>query len=41
MDRIGVHHGFILPLLCYLFIIYYGFRGSRPTGSSVDLVATD
>jgi MFS transporter, FHS family, L-fucose permease len=40
MDRIGVHHGFILPLLCYLFIIYYGFRGSRPTGASMDLVAT-
>jgi FHS family L-fucose permease-like MFS transporter len=40
-DRIGIHHCFILPLLCYLFIIYYGFRGSRPTGPSVDLVATD
>lgn len=41
MDRIGVHHGFILPLLCYLFIIYYGFIGSRPTGTSMDLVATN
>jgi MFS transporter, FHS family, L-fucose permease len=40
-DRIGIHHCFILPFLCYLFIIYYGFRGSRPTGPSVDLVATD
>jgi FHS family L-fucose permease-like MFS transporter len=40
-DRIGIHHCFILPLLCYLFIIYYGFLGSRPTGPSVDLVATD
>jgi MFS transporter, FHS family, L-fucose permease len=40
-DRIGIHHCFILPLLCYLFIIYYGFIGSRPTGPSVDLVATD
>jgi FHS family L-fucose permease-like MFS transporter len=40
-DKIGIHHCFILPLLCYLFIVYYGFLGSRPTGPSVDLVATD
>ncbi len=40
-DRIGIHHCFILPLLCYMFIIYYGFRGSRPTGATMDLVATD
>jgi FHS family L-fucose permease-like MFS transporter len=39
-DRIGLQHCFILPLLCYLFIIYYGFIGSRPTGASMDLVAT-
>jgi FHS family L-fucose permease-like MFS transporter len=29
-DRIGVHHAFILPVICYLFILYYGVRGSRP-----------
>jgi len=29
-DRIGIHHAFILPVLCYLFILYYGVRGSRP-----------
>ncbi|MGA9717514.1 MAG: sugar MFS transporter [Acidobacteriaceae bacterium] len=40
-DHIGIHHCFILPFLCYLYVIYYGFRGSRPTGPSVDLVATD
>jgi FHS family L-fucose permease-like MFS transporter len=40
-DKIGIHHCFILPLLCYLFIIYYGFIGSRPTGTSVDLVAAE
>jgi FHS family L-fucose permease-like MFS transporter len=40
-DRIGIHHCFILPMLCYLFIIYYGFIGSRPTGATMDLVATD
>ena len=29
-DRIGVHHSFILPAICYLYIVYYGFKGSRP-----------
>jgi len=28
-DRIGIHHAFIIPVFCYLFIIYYGLRGSR------------
>jgi MFS transporter, FHS family, L-fucose permease len=26
---IGIHHAFILPLTCYLYIAYYGFRGSK------------
>jgi MFS transporter, FHS family, L-fucose permease len=29
-DHIGVHHAFILPVLCYLYIVFYAFRGSRP-----------
>jgi FHS family L-fucose permease-like MFS transporter len=29
-DHIGVHHAFILPVICYAYILYYGFRGSRP-----------
>jgi FHS family L-fucose permease-like MFS transporter len=29
-DKIGVHHAFVLPILCYLYIAYYAFRGSRP-----------
>ena len=29
-DRVGIHHAFILPVLCYLYIVYYAFRGSRP-----------
>jgi FHS family L-fucose permease-like MFS transporter len=28
-DRIGIHHAFVLPALCYLYIAYYGYRGSR------------
>jgi len=29
-DRIGIHHAFILPVICYLYIVYYAFRGSQP-----------
>ncbi len=29
-DRIGIHHAFILPVICYLYIVYYALRGSRP-----------
>jgi FHS family L-fucose permease-like MFS transporter len=28
-DRIGIHHAFILPVLCYIFIAFYGFKGSK------------
>ncbi len=27
-DRIGIHHAFILPALCYIYIAYYGYYGS-------------
>jgi FHS family L-fucose permease-like MFS transporter len=30
--EIGVHHAFVLPVLCYLYIAYYALRGSRPVG---------
>jgi FHS family L-fucose permease-like MFS transporter len=29
-DHIGLHHAFILPAICYLYIVYYAFKGSRP-----------
>jgi len=29
-DHIGLHHAFILPAVCYLYIVYYAFKGSRP-----------
>jgi FHS family L-fucose permease-like MFS transporter len=32
-DHIGIQHAFILPVLCYLYILYYALRGSRPVGS--------
>jgi FHS family L-fucose permease-like MFS transporter len=32
-DRIGVHHAYFLPALCYLYVVYYGFRGCRHQGA--------
>jgi MFS transporter, FHS family, L-fucose permease len=29
-DHIGVHHAFIVPAICYLFILYFGLSGSKP-----------
>jgi len=28
-DRIGIHHAFFLPAICYLYIAYFAFIGSR------------
>jgi FHS family L-fucose permease-like MFS transporter len=28
-DQMGLQHAFFLPLLCYLYILFYGVRGSR------------
>jgi len=33
-DHIGIHHAFILPVLCYLYIAFFAFKGSAPTRSS-------
>ncbi len=30
-DSIGIHHAFILPVICYLFIAYYGLKGHIPS----------
>jgi MFS transporter, FHS family, L-fucose permease len=29
-DRVGLHHAFILPILCYLYVLFYGLSGSKP-----------
>lgn len=29
-DSIGIHHAFVLPVICYLFILYYGLKGHIP-----------
>jgi FHS family L-fucose permease-like MFS transporter len=32
-DRIGIHHAFFLPVLCYLYIMFYAFKGSKPVSA--------
>ncbi len=29
-DRIGIHHAFFVPVICYLYILYYAVSGSKP-----------
>jgi FHS family L-fucose permease-like MFS transporter len=33
-DHIGLHVAFVLPVLCYLYIVFYGFIGSKPRDAS-------
>jgi FHS family L-fucose permease-like MFS transporter len=28
-DRIGIQHAFVVPLVCYAYIVWYGLRGSH------------
>jgi FHS family L-fucose permease-like MFS transporter len=30
-DKIGIQYAFIVPIICYIFIAYYGFSGYKPT----------
>jgi FHS family L-fucose permease-like MFS transporter len=39
-DRIGIHHAFILPALCYIYIAFYGYKGSIHKTSLPPLVAS-
>ncbi len=29
-DTIGIHHAFFIPVLCYLYVAYYGIKGHTP-----------
>ena len=29
-DTVGIHHAFILPVICYFYILFYGVSGSKP-----------
>jgi FHS family L-fucose permease-like MFS transporter len=30
-DKVGIQHSFVLPVICYLYIAFYGLWGSKPT----------
>jgi FHS family L-fucose permease-like MFS transporter len=30
-DRVGIQYSFVIPVICYLYIAYYGLWGSKPT----------
>jgi FHS family L-fucose permease-like MFS transporter len=30
-DKVGIQHSFVIPIICYLYIAYYGLAGSKPT----------
>jgi len=34
-DSVGLHHAFVLAALCYLYIAYYGYKGSKPMGPGI------
>ena len=36
-DRFGLQTAFLLPAACYLYILFYGFWGSRPSHASATL----
>ncbi len=29
-DYVGIHHAFVLPVICYLYILFYALSGSKP-----------
>jgi MFS transporter, FHS family, L-fucose permease len=29
-DRIGIHHAFFLPIICYLYVLFFAMSGSKP-----------
>ena len=29
-DHVGIHHAFVIPVICYLYIVFFGLIGSKP-----------
>jgi len=40
-DAVSLHMAFLVPAACYIYLAYYGFVGSKPTGEQVALTAVD
>ena len=38
-DRIGIQHAFVLPIFCYAYIAFYGFKGYKPAGRNTQELA--
>jgi FHS family L-fucose permease-like MFS transporter len=34
-DRVGIHHAFFLPILCYFYIAFYAFVGSKRKSAAI------
>ncbi|MGO9260576.1 MAG: sugar MFS transporter [Bryobacteraceae bacterium] len=32
-DSVGLHHAFVLPVICYLYILFYALSGSKPASA--------
>ena len=32
-DGFGLHHAFVLPVICYLYILFYAASGSKPSSA--------
>lgn len=32
-DRIGIHHAFFIPVVCYLYILFFALSGSKPNSA--------
>jgi FHS family L-fucose permease-like MFS transporter len=32
-DRVGIQHAFVIPMVCYVYIAWFGLWGSKPTGA--------
>jgi FHS family L-fucose permease-like MFS transporter len=30
-DKVGIQQAFVLPIICYIYIAYYGLSGYKPT----------
>jgi MFS transporter, FHS family, L-fucose permease len=37
-DHFGLHHAFFVPVVCYLYILYYGLSGSKPNSERTQRV---
>ena len=34
-DKIGIQYAFVLPIICYIYVAYYGWSGHKPTAAEL------